>query len=95
MTRLASQKEQSGFIEGLRNRLVLFSGVLYACLLNLHSGSVGALRSRMEFHPQQNDRWTLSLSSNELGSRLPLKPSFGPGGLRTCNAFFQKTAGLL
>ena len=53
------------------------------------------LWSRMEFHPQRNDRWTLSLSSNELGSRLPLKPSFGPGGLRTCNAFFQKTTRLL
>ena len=25
-------------------------------------------------------------------SRLPLKPSFGPGGLCTCNVFFQKTA---
>ena len=54
-----------------------------------------ALRSRMEFHPRRNVRLTLTISSNELGSRLPLKPSFGPGGLRTCNVFFQKTAGLL
>ena len=52
------------------------------------------LRSRMEFHPQQNERWTLSIPSNELCSRLPLKPSFGPGGLPTCNVFFQKTVGL-
>ena len=59
------------------------------------SNSAAALRSRMEFHPQRNDRLTLTISSNELGSRLPLKLSFGPGGLRTCNTFFQKTAGLL
>ena len=56
---------------------------------------VHAPRSRIDFDPPRNDRWTLSISSNELGSRLPPKPSFGPGGLRTCNVFFQKTAGLL
>ena len=63
-----------------------------------HLSNIGyssSLRSRMEFHPQRNDRWFLSLPSNELGSRLPLKPRFGLGGLRTCNTFFQKTTGLL
>ena len=35
-----------------------------------------ALRSRMEIDPPRNVRWTLVISSNELGSRLPWRPSF-------------------
>ena len=82
-------------VEVLRRRgvLVVAAG-LPAAVVVVMEVTVGALRSRMEFHPQRNERWTLSLSSNELGSRLPPKPSFGPRGLRTCNVFFQKTAGL-
>ena len=53
--------------------------------------TTGALRSRIEIDPHQNARWTLPIFCNELGSRLPLKPSFGPKGLRTCNMFFSKT----
>ena len=41
--------------------------------------------------PPRTVRLTLSISSNELGSRLPLKPSFGPRGLLVCNTFFFKS----
>ena len=53
------------------------------------------LWSRIKMHPHRNDRWTLLISSNALGSRLALEPSFWPRGLRTCNVFFQKTVILL
>ena len=56
---------------------------------------MGALRSRIEIDPHRNVWLSLSISSNELGSRLPMKPSFGPRGVCTFNVFSQKIRTLL